>query len=520
MNMTTQPDSRAGAREFAHWSSRSARTGSIRCATALARIVAFALLGPLSMRADAATAVDVGQGDSGVSLSNVAWHTSVGALFALAALLVVALGGWCRARIAFDRVIIRLVGVESEWQRRYAAVEAREQAAHALAAAHAEAAAGRERDRIQSAMRYFISGPLSALASLLGTLHSVALTPNERSLAGKIHLGMRTTLRALEDVLLSSHVESRAILLAENVVNVRELIEGVAALFAPTAARKGLHLSVSIDRSIDTRVLADSDRLGQMVFHMLSRAIRCGESSVITIVARAEWLNAGSQRISISVRHVASGETESASSLQEQFPWWFSTNAQSAEVCEDVESGLSLCRLLAQHMRGELTVENALGFGSRCTFSAPFTIESVHAPVSSANAQDSAAGFALAERQIAHSPQAATESFDRAYLEALSNEGIDLHTFVGSWCQSVQEDLQRMRGLRELPDAGALRGVLHRLSGAAGLVGARGLMEALQRSSVAQPEPEADALDMLEKRSEALMKQLCEAIDLHGSNLP
>jgi hypothetical protein len=45
-------------------------------------------------------------------------------------------------------------------------------------------------------------------------------------------------------------------------------------------------------------------------------------------------------------------------------------------------------------------------------------------------------------------------------------------------------------------------------------------MEALQRSSVAQPEPEADALDMLEKRSEALMKQLCEAIDLHGSNLP
>jgi hypothetical protein len=82
------------------------------------------------------------------------------------------------------------------------------------------------------------------------------------------------------------------------------------------------------------------------------------------------------------------------------------------------------------------------------------------------------------------------------------------------------DDLEQMRGVLDRGDIGGLRASLHRLSGAVGLVGARGLMEALRRASVVQPEPEAGAIDALAYRIEGLMKDLDIAIETQRSNLP
>lgn len=453
--------------------------------------------------------------------NNVNWYQSLRALIALAVLSVIVIGGWCWTCIALNRTRATLVDVEREWQRRYAAIESQDQAASALAAAHAEAALTLQRDRIHSAMRYFVSEPLSALADLTATLLGATLPSAEHSLAGKIHSGVRITLRTLEDMLVPSTVESHAILLDENLIDLRELIESVVALYAPTAERKGQYLSVNIERSVAARVLADGDRLGQIVFHMLSRVVRYSGRGTIAIIVRANSLNVGSQQISISVRHVVAAESDSAGSLHEQLPQLFDTHASPGEVRADDESSLSLCQQLAQHMRGEFTSQGESDVDSRSTFSAPFAIEGkMQSSVTTAGDHRPVLDHALTQQQIATSIRPTCEPFDRTYLNALSNEGIELRTFMSGWCQSMRDDLQRMRSLRELRDIGGLRGVLHRLSGAVGLVGAHDLTEALRRASTAQPEPEADVLDLLDKRSELLMRQLDEAVNLLRSDLP
>lgn len=113
---------------------------------------------------------------------------------------------------------------------------------------------------------------------------------------------------------------------------------------------------------------------------------------------------------------------------------------------------------------------------------------------------------------------AQAEAFDRNYLDALSNEGIDLHTFIRAWRQSMLDDLEQMHALHRRHDASGLRASLHRLSGAVGLVGAGSLMEALRRASVAQPALEGRAIDALGKRMEVLMKQLDTAIETDRSS--
>ena len=254
--MMSLPGFRALAQDRARSISHSARAASIRYATVLGSIFAFVVLCVLSVRANAAPVVNEGAGaqyarepravaalsardalatrvqpeensysrdatgvacDSevisaaeavplqdqvamGAHRAVMVWHGLLMSLLALAALTLVALGGWCRARVALKRAAEKLRGTESEWQRRYIAVEEREQAARAVAARQA-AAAVQERERILTSMRHFVGGPLSALAGLFEALDSSSMSSSQRPLVGKIQSAMRTCARALEDML-------------------------------------------------------------------------------------------------------------------------------------------------------------------------------------------------------------------------------------------------------------------------------------------------------------------------------
>jgi hypothetical protein len=100
------------------------------------------------------------------------------------------------------------------------------------------------------------------------------------------------------------------------------------------------------------------------------------------------------------------------------------------------------------------------------------------------------------------------EPFERRYLDALSEEGIDLPVFLDSWCRAMGDDLARLSVLCREDDPDPLRGVLHRLSGAVGLVGACSLMDALRHASALLHTPNSLAINALIERAENLVMQL------------
>jgi signal transduction histidine kinase len=575
MNMMSLFGSTSGAQDRACCFSRSARMASIRYATALGGLFAFTLLCVFSIRANAAPLVEEGARASfageprpgaalgardavgtvaeqvgganarGVAIDTddgsasaagetpasqeplavdvrndaPAWRVLLGVLLALAGLTIVAFGGWCRGRATLKPVSGKLRSTEAAWQRRHAVVEAREHAARTAAGAQVSVAARRERDLILVIMRHVVGNPVSALADLLAGFDTASLISAQRTLVRKIQSVVRTCVRAQADMRSTSPIEPHEIVLDEDSTDLRELIDGVVALFSPAAARRGLHLNVSVGQSVAVRVLTDSARLGQIVFHLLSRAVRATEHGQITIFVRAQPLNTGSQRIFIGVRDVGARIIPSAQSQLSRLAIP-GEGVGDPQHC-DGDAGFALCRLLAQRMGGELIVETQPGFGPCATFAAPFAIDSLRS-----FAEEDAPGNTQVSRQVvvvqlAQDPVGApVESFDPSYLDALSYEGIDLHTFIQGWRRSIIDDLERMHSLHNGRDVVLLRAALHRLSGAVGLVGASSLMDALRRASAAQPEPETDAIDVLAKRAEALMMQLDQAIDPYRSNLP
>jgi hypothetical protein len=104
-------------------------------------------------------------------------------------------------------------------------------------------------------------------------------------------------------------------------------------------------------------------------------------------------------------------------------------------------------------------------------------------------------------------------AFDLRQLDALAAHGIDLHTFAKDWRRSVEDDLAQIEALVRRNDPDGVRERLHSLSGAVGLVGARELMDVLDRAGTASPTFMMRTVESLAERVRSLIRQ----VDAHDS---
>lgn len=293
--------------------------------------------------------------------------------------------------------------------------------------------------------------------------------------------------QTLEDLRDVSPVESRAFVLEESATNLRELIDGVIALLTPFASRRDLRLCASVGRAVAETIRADGARLGQLIFHLLNRTIQLSAQGEVALVVWAEPLHPGSQRIFISVVDAAK---KNATTTLLQSSTSVADDPQAAKRPADADACLPLCRILAQHMHGELSIASGSGNGPQAMFNAPFVVEKPEPATETARAS------------------ASFEPFESRYLDALSEEGVDLRAFLSDWRQAMNDDLERLSALLRDGDSADFHSVLHRLSGAVGLVGARSLMEALRHASTSSLEHDTCSIEALTARARTLVTQL------------
>lgn len=344
-----------------------------------------------------------------------------------------------------------------------------------------------------------------------------------------IHSALRTWSQTLGDLLDPAPLDSRAVIIDECAANLRTLIDGVIALLAPAATQRDLRLSASVDPRLAETILADRARLGQLCFHLLNRTLLLSTHEEVVLAVRTKPVNSSSQHILISVmetgaRH-ASAESPQASGLADH-------NNPNADTQRDLteaeaiaaDTCLPLCRLLAQRMQGELSITSVPAAGLRASFDAPFSVEqwgpfarrspaAAQPPLVPIATNATNATSTATPRDLSTSapriPDAPTEPYEHRYLDALSDEGVDLPAFLDGWRRAMDDDLARLGLLlRRQGPSDHVSGLLHRLSGAAGLVGALSLMEALRRASASPVEQSTGSIDALIDRTRTLVRQL------------
>ncbi|WP_109477428.1 transporter substrate-binding domain-containing protein [Paraburkholderia sp. C35] len=254
--------------------------------------------------------------------------------------------------------------------------DAEEQHQHAVALAGARDAAeqaSRAKSEFLAAMSHEIRTPMSAVLGLIELLGHSNLRPDQAVKVKLISQAAESLLQILNDILDYSKIEAGKIALERAPVDIRDLCTGTFALFFWRAQEKGLKLGLCIDAAIAPTVWSDGVRLRQILFNLLSNALKFTSEGSIRL--DVELADEADGRQPIVWRVTDTGIGVSADQLARLFQPFVQAEASTTRRFGGTGLGLTISRRLVAMLGGSIGMEGEVGQGTRVEFRLPLDIE-------------------------------------------------------------------------------------------------------------------------------------------------
>jgi PAS domain S-box-containing protein len=197
------------------------------------------------------------------------------------------------------------------------------------------------------------------------------VTPAQQDALHRIERAEQHLLGLIDDVLNYARLESGSIEYVIRATLVADVLAEVVPMVEQQFRAKGVALALSIPGTgghggaPPSRVLADGDRLGQILLNLLSNALKFtpagGRVEVTQTDAEAEAL--------VQVRDTGIGIPRDK--LEAIFQPFMQVRRQYAPGSGGTGLGLAICRDLARGMNGDVVAENAPGGGALFTIRLP-----------------------------------------------------------------------------------------------------------------------------------------------------
>jgi two-component system, sensor histidine kinase and response regulator len=246
--------------------------------------------------------------------------------------------------------------------------DAREQRLRELAR-RVEASA-RAKSVFMASMSHEIRTPMNGVLGLLDLLAEDELTQQQLSMVRAAREGARSLMSLLGGLLDLSELEAGKIALQEADFDLLQVVEEAAALTAPLARAKGLEFNTRVSPRLPARLRGDQARLQQLLANLASEAVKSTEEGGITIRVRSAGTLNGPGTTSLRFEVIYTGAQAS------EQPCLFAVADRPAEMAplpgSGTGTGLTICRLLAELMGGELGVKSEQKAGAAFWFTAVF----------------------------------------------------------------------------------------------------------------------------------------------------
>lgn len=208
-------------------------------------------------------------------------------------------------------------------------------------------------------MSHEIRNPIAALINILELLKERGSAVDQKELLRMADESAHCLLDIINDVLDLSKIEAGKIELSITEFSPIPLVEEVADLFVPAAAKKQLHIATFVDPVLPAVLEGDPIRLRQVLLNFVSNAINHTEQGEILVSATQDSEDPESVTVRFSVRDSGSGIPESMiSKLFQPFVQLGSEQTRGTGL------GLSICKRLVDLMQGQTGVQSVPGKGS------------------------------------------------------------------------------------------------------------------------------------------------------------
>jgi PAS domain S-box-containing protein len=176
----------------------------------------------------------------------------------------------------------------------------------------------------------------------------------------------QTLLALLNDILDLSKVEAGKMELHPVDFSAVQVCEEVAKLFSECAGNKGLSLAVAWAGPEGQRYQADAIRIRQMLANLVNNGIKFTERGSVSICGREVSRQDGQVLLEFAVTDTGSGIPVDKQSLL--FKTFSQVDSSHTRQHGGSGLGLSIVRLLAELMGGEVAFESTVGTGSTFLF--------------------------------------------------------------------------------------------------------------------------------------------------------
>ncbi|WP_162932124.1 ATP-binding protein [Solimonas sp. K1W22B-7] len=221
----------------------------------------------------------------------------------------------------------------------------------------------RRKSNFLATMSHEIRTPMNAILGFSQLLLDRTGDSVSRRYVEAITVSGRSLLALIDDILDLSKVEAGKVEIRALPTSLREVADGVVAVFSQQASDKRLQLSAAVDPSVPDSVLLDVARLRQMLFNLVGNAVKYTDRGSVALRISARANPDDSQLLSCVFEVRDTGVGIAQAELQRIFEPFVQAEAGRAPRAGS-GLGLAITRQLAQRMGGSLEVESAPGQGS------------------------------------------------------------------------------------------------------------------------------------------------------------
>ena len=221
-------------------------------------------------------------------------------------------------------------------------------------------------------MSHEIRTPMNAILGLSRLLEESNLGPTERGYLSKIGTAAKSLLSIINDILDLSKIEAGRLELEWIHFSLCDVIHNLMAVSATNAKDKNLELVISIETDVPLGLIGDPLRLQQILFNLVSNAIKFTDDGEVVLSIRALFREADGVVLEFAVKDTGIGIP-----LDKQgglFAAFSQADSSTSRRYGGTGLGLAICNRLAALMGGRISFSSQPGKGSEFRFAAMFEV--------------------------------------------------------------------------------------------------------------------------------------------------
>jgi len=216
-------------------------------------------------------------------------------------------------------------------------------------------------------MSHEIRTPMNAIIGFSGILQQEIENEEQKDYIDRIVKSGNELLHLIDDILDLSKIEAGQIKIQKEVKSLHNLIKEIPSVFYQISEEKQIPVKFEIDEKLPKLLLIDISRIRQVLFNLVSNALKFTEQGEILIIVETANIKETTTDIIIKIKDTGVGIPKNQ--LEVIFNSFSQVEGQSTRKYGGTGLGLSITKQLVKLMNGVISVESELGIGTTFKFS-------------------------------------------------------------------------------------------------------------------------------------------------------